>query len=437
MSQDEPGSVAELESPTSITDDVLDSQNPTALMAAAEEAAEKPSQPKPEKAEAAESKEVAEKSAGSDDKAPDNPIAAAIARLRSDSPDQPDDKAITPAAKPAADPAKPIEQEPAKPKNEVAQEKPALERVEKWTREERQHTKGKVKARYEALFDERDAVRKELEALKPDAEYGRAFKAIEERHNVRDDFQTLNDEQLAWSVKAQASALRAVQAIQQGREPSAKDVQNLDLLRQGLDAVDQAIGRKPAAAPAPLVDVGELEKAIGAAQYGDTDALQAILDKAKAAQGAPAKPAAAQAQQAAPIATPREAQPARQAQPERAWSDRDEQTALALTKGALTEAGITPDQIDQHYAKNLLPLVLTKIKTLEQRVFAAIHPAHRNALIIEANAKWQREQASRNQPPAAPRRPATPISATGARAPGRGPAQADSVKAAIDRLRSD
>ena len=349
-------------------------------------------------------------------------------------PAKPADKA--PEKAPDA-PPKPADGQPEKP----AAKEPETDPLADWSPQEKAHTKGRVKERFRALHemhrtevDARAKLAADLEAAQADATQGRAFREIGEKFQVKADMDLLNDEQMAWSVRAQASALRCVNAVAAGKQPSPDDLETIDALRQGLDLVDQHLGRaKPSA---PTID----HKAINAVleEVGDylpDEALQRLRklvgEKPADVQAPPVKPPQAQPQRtqmqpppAAPVAPADDA----------AW---DAHRTKAVN--AIVQSGIPVEKVDAYYKEQLLPLM----SSLLRRDYPRLDPdaawkrtpaAERSALLLEAHAT---ALGRRTTPPpvSRPAPSAAPLRSTGRPPPQRGASTGNAVTDALNAVR--
>lgn len=348
-----------------------------------------------------------------------------------------------------AEPAEPAKEksadasakEPTAQPEKPAAKDPARDPLADWSPMEKEHTKGKVKDRFRKLHEMHDTevqvrtkLQTDLDAAQADATYGRAFRDIGEKFQVKADMDQLEDEQMAWSIKAQAAAIRSVQAVTAGRDPSPADLETIDGLRQGLDIVYQHLGR---------VKPGVDNKAILAAldEVGDYLPEDALKKLRKLVGEKPADEQAPPARAERP--QPQRNQPQEQ-QPAQRQSDPDLEAQRVRTVNAIVQSGIPAGQVEGHYKEHLMPLVA---KNLSQR-FPRLHPdvawqrtapAERTALILEAIVTEQ--QGRRTAPITPASRPVSssaPIRSVG-RAPAppaRSQSSGDPVKDALARVRS-
>lgn len=364
-------------------------------------------------------------------------VTSALDRIRSGEAANVDDEptAPTPPAEKPADPPKPAaDAKPPKPADAPAKEAPEPDPLADWSPQEKEHTKGKVKERFRNLhkqFVAKDTelagLTKKVTELEADATYGRAFKQIGEQHQVAHDFDALDDEQIAWSVKSQASALRAVQAVAAGKQPSANDLANLADLRQGLELVEERLG---IAKKAPAIDTAAFNAALKDAQdLGDFEALQKLVGALPTEQQTTERqPAATPARHQEPA--PRAVAPEPQANP---WA--------ASTRARLVRLGIPDGQVDAHYKEALLPEMRSALIRDYPRLnpdvaWSKLAESERTTLVLEAHATVQGRRRS-PPPPASPTPPAGPIR-TSARAPAPRAQQAtgDVVQDAIAAVRT-
>jgi hypothetical protein len=360
-----------------------------------------------------------------------DPVAAAIERLSKpvDEEQKQDNPPATP--EPPADAAKP-EDKDAQPPAPTA--KPAdqagKDPVAEWSPEERAHTKGKVKERFRELDRRFKALEQEAAALREDARHGKGFRELAERHGVRQDLDSLTDEQVAHAARTQAAAVRAVTAIQAGKQPAEADLAHLAALRQGLDAVDRVLGRS-AAAPAGVVE--ELATAISKAEESfDFDALKAMVEKMRGA-----APAATGTPTATPASAPAPARPP--SAPAEKGQDADQRAAALQTQALLARSGIAPKQQREHLERNLTPIIERNLAADHPRlnpdqVWDRMRPEERHRLIAEAHAEYLASRPpSPASAPTAPRQPkSAPMQAGGARPSPQ--AGGDPVLDAINRL---
>lgn len=435
MAEQDQGSNDQLESPASTTQPAADPPRQAPEPVAQQQPEANPPKPEPKPKPAPEA----------DDAGTDDPVADAIARLRSDSGDDDEPKAQPPAKpeQPKAD-AKPTEPPPdaAKAKPPEHQQPEADDPLKDWSREERIHTKGRVKERFRSLHDQHRKVVAERDALKADADIGAAFKKIGKDYQVAADFDTLEDEQIAWAVKAQASTVRALQSLRSGKQPSAKDIQEVRLMQEGMAKVAQALGLPSPAAVQSAAPPAELEQLIAQAEeYGiPTDKVRAWLKAGK-------QPAPQQQD-----TRPNEGKPTEQQQAG-GW---EQPVARKLVQMGVPEA-----KLGDYYDQALKPVMAHLLREENPgqdplAAFEAMSARERQALVMEAHALVVAHQARqpgaqqqpakppaapapKNNPPASARPSHTPLSAAGGRAPGSSPRQAtgDPVQDAIARLRSD
>lgn len=377
--------------------------------------------------------------------APDtDPVKAAIDHLRSDGPKT--DAAAKGQAKaqpPKGGEAKPTSgdgAEPTEDKEGEADKRPTggdpNDPFHDWTPNERRHTKGAVKEKFRALHTT-------VQQMEPDAVVGREWSGLIERENLRTDIETLDDEQVAWSIRAQGAAIRAVQAVQQGRNPSQQDIATLDRLRAGLNEVDKAIGRRaPPSDPNAIAEAftGQIPDDVKeAAELAGLSEKEARLIAAlRSHKPAPTPPPAPQPAPGAAAPQPNR-QPAprapdpREAATEAFWANR---TNAELMK----TPGLKPEQAADYFNQHVLPVLGEILKRDYPRenptnAFRNLDAAARHKLVTEAITEHRSRQRPPTPPPQQP--PGrTPLRAGGGSA-GSPPAPADPVQAAIAHLRTD
>lgn len=371
----------------------------------------------------------------------EDPVKAAIEHLRNDGPA---DKAKTlsktqPPAK--AGDVKPTTGATPEPNDEDDGEDGAdsvidpKDPLNSWTPQERKHTKGAVKTRFRELHTR-------VAAMEPDADVGKNWSTIVQKERLQPDIDTLDDEQLAWSIRAQGAAIRAVQAVQSGRNPNANDLATLDRLRSGIAEVDKAIGRRETPSnPNAIAEAftgtipEDLKEAAELAGLSDKEVrLIAALRTHKA----PVNPPPAAPAPAAPPATLR-----RESEPSQEQNDRvrvsEEFWARKTNKGLTEQMKLKPEQVQSFFDSNITPRLA---RTLQADfpgmsiadAFKRLGPGERHQMVMDAVAAHRAEQRPTNPPPQSSNR--TPLRAGGAppESPGAGE---DPTKVAIARLRSD
>ncbi len=376
----------------------------------------------------------------------EDPVKAAIARLANDTPEAkaPEKTPAKPDAK--AQPDKPGEAKPTsgapaetKPEDHAQGDLPpdAVDPLSTWTEQERKHTKGTVKAKFRDLHTQ-------VESLRDDAETGKAWTTVLQAENLTPDVEILDDKQIAWSLKSQAAAIRAVTAVQQGRNPSQTDLDLLDRLRTGIAEVDKAIGRRPAADPTAVLEAFDGPIPHDLREQGELAGLNEQEIRLVAALRAPkAKPAARQpaAAPAAPAAQTQAPQPTATRQPEQQQgrpAPSVESFYARRSNEAIAKIVGDPTKVAAFFDQTVAPILANQLRAdypgkNPEAVFQNLGPAERHQLVVEAlTAHQQRSPVSTTPPPTQSRTPMR--SGGGSASPG---APVDPVKAAISRLATD
>lgn len=360
--------------------------------------------------------------AGDDQGKPEpDAVAKALEAIRSGEASTVDDEGTPkqPQAKKPEEPAKTVTDKAAEPKPKAPEAQTNEDPLSDWSPQEKQHTKGKVKERFRDLHEQfkteknqREAAEKRSKELEDDANYGRAFRTIGEEHQVKEDFDALEDEQIAHAVKSQAAVVRAAKAAVAGRQPNAADLAALSDLRQGLTLVEERLG---IAKQAPAIDTAAFNAALEEADTtGDTTKLRELVDKLSAGTKATER------QQQLP--------PARQPEPQPvARRETQQQPAVdtwaVSTSQSLVRTGIPADQVETYYKGTLVPemqaaLVRDYPRLTPDVAWSRIPPAQRTALVLEAHAAVQ----GRRRSAPAPAAPPTTVRSGPIRTQGRAPA---------------
>lgn len=381
--------------------------------------------------------------------APDSdPVAAAIERLRTDGPKTTDAKQTSAKTQPAPKAGEVAPTNGAKTEGTTEEGDESApqgddshdDALKDWTPQERKHTKGKVKERYRALHNQ-------VQELAPAAEIGKGWSDLIQSKELTPDIETLDDEQIAWSIRAQGAAVRAVQAVHRGITPAAKDLAILDQLRAGIAEVDKAIGRR--ATPADPHAVAEaftgpipddLKEAAEIAGLSEKEVrILAALRSHKPTATPPPAPTPAPG---APTAPRQETQP-RQGTERNAPDPRaqiaETYWAKQTNKGITDTFKLKPEQVEGFFNQNITPILGQKLQAEYPgqnpgAVFAQMPPDLRHKFVMDAVSEHQ----SRTRP--APKSPSstghTPLRAGGggSSSPGN---PADPVEAAIQFLRTD
>ncbi len=243
-----------------------------------------------------------------------------------------------------------------------------------------------------------------------------------EKHQLDDDVEVLDHDQVAWSLKAQAAIIRTVQAKANGREPAAADMQTIDQVRAGLAEVDRVTGREQPKQPpaAPSVDLDKLEKLIGEYQTSfDPEALKAFLAeqrKAKAetpkTETPPAKPLPA------PAATPQPRPTAERTEQPNA----DQEMYRSRTRAEVAKRGVKAENLKGWFVSNVVPLIEKSLRKdfPDQKpdvVYPKLSAQARYQLAKEAMEEWDRSQTTKpKSPPTVPGE--RPMRTTGGGSPG-------------------
>lgn len=354
---------------------------------------------------------------------PVDPVEAAKARLTGGKPDaQAKPAGTTPATKPGTQPQQPQGQQPQAAKPETL---PAGDPIATWTPSERQHTKGTVKERFRQLH-------RELEETRPVAELGKAWDGLIREEQLVEAVKEIGDDGVAWGIRANHATQRVVTALRSGRQPDPRDLATYDQLRQGIDAVDQALGRRAPSAIEPLqgdlpADMREL------VELGVPEADVRLLAAAKAARGTAAQTqreqqeqarrakAAADAEQA--VRGPQQRAPAQQNQrqaPASPWSDADfalQRNQTLADLGQLVRVDVRTKEgqakafafAEQHLAPHLAEILSeANPKLPSDQAFAQLSPHGRRDLYREAIKRY-REAIASTPTPAAPRHVDRPL----------------------------
>ncbi len=375
----------------------------------------------------------------------DDPEKAAIERLRSDAPKaepakkpdaQPTAKAGE-AKQPTGNAAEP-KPEDGKPTTTAAAGEGEDDPLKDWTEQERKHTKGTIKAKFRDLHHK-------VQELAPDAEAGRAWNEVIHAEKIREDVEVLTDKQLAWSLKSQAAAIRAVQAVQQGRTPTQADMDILNRLRQGIAEVDRAIGYRgqptdPAAIgeaftgpiPDDLKEAGEIA--------GLSQAEIKVLAALRAAPRAKQQPAAPAPSAPVPQATPAPQQQRATEHQQVAQQSPAEALYARKSNAAIAEVCGDPQKARAYFDLHIAPVIEANLRRDypgrdPAQLFVKFGPAERHQLVVDAvQAHVAAKAASQTTHQSQPAGRAPMRSGGGGTGPG---APVDPEQAAIARLRSD
>lgn len=378
-----------------------------------------------------------------------DPVQAAIEHLQSDGP-----KTVTTAKPPTkAQPGKPGEAKPtngddAEPNTEEGTETGAQPRADDptnplkdWTPQELRHTKGTVKQRFRELHTK-------VQEQEPYAVTGKGWTELIQTKQLVPDVETLDDDQIAWSIRAQGAAVRAVTAVSRGLTPAKQDLDTLDQLRAGIAEVDKAIGRRAAPTdPNTLAEAftGQIPEDLkeAAELAGLSEKETRLIAALRTHKPAPATPPAAPAAPApgAPTAprsqapAPRDPEaPAREAQRKQA-----DQFWARKTNSAIVKTGVKPEGVAAFFETTVAPILG---RTLARdypgqdprKTFADLDSATRHQLVMDCIAEHQAATRPPTPPPQPPGR--APLRAGGSPT-GSNPTAADPVSAAISHLRSD
>lgn len=377
----------------------------------------------------------------------EDPVAAAIARLASDGPKAPETKPQATTQPPKGGEVKPTSGDEAEPKTEEGDGDTATQPrdgdtdnpLKDWTPQELKHTKGSVKQRYRELHTKVQ----ELQQLEPAARIGQSWSQLVQSKDLAREIETLDDDQMAWSLRAQGAAVRAVQAINRGLTPSAADLDLLDQLRAGVAEVDKAIGRRAAPAdPNSLVEAftGQIPEDLKEAGElaGLSEKELRLVAALRAHKPAAATPPAAKPQAAGAPTAPRQ-QPNDRA-PEAPARDTATREADAFwsrkTNRAIVDAGVKPEGVAAYFETNLAPILGRTLQRdypgQDPRVsFSNLGPAERHQLVMDCIA----EHKAATRPPDPPPQPQhrAPLRAGGSGTGNPAP-PADAVAAAIAHL---
>lgn len=369
----------------------------------------------------------------------EDPVQAAIARLRNDGPKVEESK--TAKAHPPKDgDAEPTNGDEAEPKtsDEDDDAQPRTDDLSNplngWTTQELKHTKGTVKQRFRDMHAK-------VQDMEPYAVTGKGWTEMIQSQHLKPDIETLDDDQIAWSLRAQGAAVRAVQAAARGVTPAAKDLEVIEQLRAGIAEVDKAIGRRATPAdPNALAEAftgsisEDLKDAAEIAGLSEKEVrLIAALRSHKPAPVTP-PPATRPAPTQQPTQRAPEA-PARDTQP-----NADDQFFARKTNSAIQKAtGLKAEQTAAFFDQHLTPILG---RTLQRdypgqdprAAFSKLGPAARHQMVADCLAEHQ--AAKRPTPPPTAPSGRAPLRA-GGESPGSPGGFVDPIKAAIERLRSD
>lgn len=377
-----------------------------------------------------------------------DPVAAAIERLRSDGPKTDDKKPTSAKTQPApkAGEVAPTNGAKTESTTEDGEDAPLPgeddpnDPLHDWTPQERKHTKGKVKERFRELHTK-------VQQLAPDAEVGKGWSELIQTKQLTPDIETLDDDQIAWSLRAQGAAVRAVQAVHRGVTPAAKDLEILDQLRAGIAEVDKAIGRRaPPTDPHAFAEAftgqipEDLKEAAELAGLSEKEVrVLAALRSHKPVTTPPPQPVTPAP--GAPTAPPqqRRAESAPSPEQDEARQIAEAYWAKQTNQGIATTFKLKAEQIPAFFNQNITPILGQKLQATYPgkdpgKVFAAMTPDLRHKFVMDAVTEHQ----ARQRPTPTPQ---TTTSHTPLRAGGGPPvnpgAPVDPVAAAIAHLRSD
>ncbi len=377
-----------------------------------------------------------------------DPVAAAIERLRSDGPKTDDKKPTSAKTQPApkAGEVAPTNGAKTESTTEDGEDAPLQgeddpnDPLNGWTPQEKKHTKGAVKQRFRELHSK-------VQELAPDAEVGKEWSALIQAKQLTPDIDTLDDDQIAWSLRAQGAAVRAVQAVHRGITPAAKDLEIIDQLRAGIAEVDKAIGRRaPPTDPHSLADAftgqipEDLKEAAELAGLSEKETrILAALRSHKPVTTPPPQPVTPAP--GAPTAPPQQRRTESAPSPEQ---DEARQIAEAYwakqtNQGIATTFKLKAEQIPAFFDQNITPILGKKLMETYPgkqpgKVFQAMLPDLRHKFVMDAVTEHQ----ARQRPTPTPQTTTThtPLRAGGG-SPANPGAPVDVVAAAIDRLRND
>jgi hypothetical protein len=281
-----------------------------------------------------------------------------------------------------------------------------------------------VKERFRAMHTELSKTKKDLEEATPHINAAKTWNGFIDEHKVRDDLLTLSDEQAAWSLKTQAAIVRSVANVKAGKPVSKEDGDVLDLVREGMQALDKALGKPSSTGSLDEIaknfkgkipdeikvlkdlygELGDDELSLIAAFRAQKEAAKTGKPAAETPPAAPAvKPAAAPAAAAAPAGGQR-------------WSEYELNRASTLMQQDIVKAfRVEPAKADAFFDANLAGIserllreTFPEIKTPAQAraKFFDLSPTDRRALLTDTIATFQEEQeAKAGAPPRSGRAP--------------------------------
>lgn len=354
----------------------------------------------------------------SDESAPEDPVAAAIAHLARDEVPRDDKGRFAPLktdeskTKPAA-PAASTQPEAPKPSDQP--QGVDVDPYHGFDPRERDAMKHRTRERIEEMHGRWRTAEKQLEELKakPPAQPDQLDALITE-YKLDQDAQFVPAEHLAGLVASQAAVTRSLMAMDQGRMPAPGD---LKVATEFFGRIDEIRGKLGVNPPKPtqqelLPFAGQLPSDLQdlVDVYGIPEADVRLLASVKARQTR--QPNQQQAQPAAPVVAAPPAQPYQQQKP--VGVDMNLVYGQRL-QAELAREGVKPEMVGAHYAA-ILPLAA---QVTQQRfpvvtadripaIFDALPPDQRYSIMVEANKMYRVSQSRASTPPApTPPPPAT------------------------------